>query len=140
MQLKSQSAGVRPDTAALDAARYGQRLMEISEHLASIPGEDAARARALLKTAADAADEAARLLDHVRPTKLRLHVNTTNQPGLMSEAARYLLERHPGDAPVVMHSGASQQNLPFAVQPSARLISQLRALLSDDAVWTETRK
>ena len=140
MQLKSQSAGPRPDTSAHDAARYGQRLMEISEHLASVPGEGAVRARALLKQAADAAQEAARLLEDIRPAKLRLHVNTVNQPELMVEAARYLLERNPGDTPVMVHRGATQENLPFAIQPSARLISQLRALLSDNAVWTETRK
>ncbi len=140
MQLKSQSAGPRPDTSVQDAARYGQRLMEISEHLASVPGEEAVQARALLKKAADAAQEAARLLDGVRPAKVRLHVNTANQPELMVEAARYLLERNPGDTPVTLHRGATQQNLPFAIQPTARLVAQLRALLSDGAVWTETRK
>lgn len=139
MQLKSQSAAPRPDTSAQDAARYGQRLMEISEHLASVPGEAASRARSLLKSSAETAAEAARLLEGVRPARLRLHVNTANQPELMVEAARYLLERNPGGTPVTLHRGATKQNLPFAVQPSARLISQLRALLSEDAVWTEVR-
>lgn len=140
MQLRSKATVARAESPAQDAARYGKRLMEISESLATAPGEDAAQARALLKTAADAADEAARLLENVRPAKLRLHVNVTNQPSLMAEAARYLLERNPGESPVVMHTGASRRNLPFAIQPSARLIAQLRALLSDDAVWTEARK
>lgn len=139
MQLKSQKSVARPDTSAQDAARYGHRLAEIGEHLASMPGENVARARTLLKQAADAAQEAAGLMEGVKPRKLRLHLNTANQPELLVESARYMLERHPGDTPVSFHSGPSLSNLPFGIQMSARLVSQLRALLGDDAVWTEAR-
>lgn len=140
MQIKSQSSVARPDTAAQDAARYGMRLTEIGEHLASIPGEEIARARVLLAQAGNAAEEASRLMQGVKPQKLRLHVNVANQPEILSEAARFMLEKNAGDSPVTLHRGVGQQNLPFGVQPTARLVSQLRALLGDDSVWTEVRK
>jgi hypothetical protein len=140
MQIKSQSSVSRSDQSAQDAARYGQRLAEIGRHLATLPGEDTAKARELLKQAADAALEASRLMEGAKPQKLRLHVNFANQPELLAEAARYLLERSPGDSPVTVHRGVGQEHLPFGVQPTARLVLQLRALLGDDSVWTEMRK
>jgi hypothetical protein len=134
MQIKSQSSVSRSDQSAQDAARYGQRLAEIGRHLATLPGEDTAKARELLK------QEASRLMEGAKPQKLRLHVNFANQPELLAEAARYLLERSPGDSPVTVHRGVGQEHLPFGVQPTARLVLQLRALLGDDSVWTEMRK
>jgi hypothetical protein len=140
MQIKSQTAAPRADQSAHDAGRYGLRLAEIGEHLASLPGEEIARARVLLQTAADSALEASRLMEGIKPRKLRLHINLANQPELLAEAARFLLEKNPGDSPIMIHRGVGQESLPFGVQPSARLVSQLRALLGDDAVWTEVRK
>lgn len=137
MQIKSQSVAARADTSAHDAERYGTRLAEISEHLATVPGDDAARARELLKQAADAATEAAALLTGSVPKRMRLHVNTSGQPDIMSEAARFLLEKNRGNTSITLHSGASSQNPGFGVQLSARLVSMLRALLGDKAVWTE---
>ncbi len=128
------------ETSAQDAARYGQRLREIGHHLEVLPGEDAARARLLLAQAADAATEAAGLMGAVKPTKLRLHLNTAAQPSLIVEAIRFILESSPGETPVTFHQGASQQSLPFAVHVSARLVGRLRALLGDESVWTEVRK
>lgn len=139
MQLRSRAAGGRQGSPAQDAARYGTRLMEIAEQAEMAPGEGAARARDLLKQAADAAQEAALLLEGVRPSRVRMHVNTANQPELILEAVRYLLERQPGETPVTLHQGATKRGLPFAVHPTARLVAQLRALLGEDAVWTETR-
>ncbi|HEY3266464.1 MAG TPA: hypothetical protein VGM37_06035 [Armatimonadota bacterium] len=140
MQIKSHSAAPKADSSAPDAARYGMRLADIAEHLASTPGENVARARELLTQAADAAQEASRLIEGITTNKLRLHVNVANQPDLLSETARYLLEKNAGDAPITLHRGGAIQNLPFGVHVSARLVSQLRALLGDDAVWTEARK
>lgn len=140
MQIKSQSSVGRPDQSAQDAARYAMRLAEIGQHLATLPGDDIAKARELLKNAADAAHEASQLMAGITAQKLRLHLNFANQPELLAEAARFLLEKNPGDSPVTLHRGVGQQHLPFAVQPSARLVSQLRALLGDDSVWTEIRK
>lgn len=138
MQIRSKSTVPRADTSAQDAERYGTRLAEISDHLAARPGEEAAKARDLLKQAADAALEASNLLAGAAPEKLRLHVNTANQPSILVEAAEFLMEKNRGNTPVTMHSGASRRNLPYGVQASARLISQMRALLGDKAVWTET--
>jgi hypothetical protein len=137
MQIKSQSTAARADTSAQDAERYGMRLAEISDHLATLSGEDAARARELLKQAAEAAREASGLIAGRNPAKVRLHVNTGNQPDILVEAAKFLLEKNRGNTPVTLHSGASRQNLPYGVQLTARLVSQLRALLSDKAAWTE---
>jgi len=137
MQIKSQSTAARADTSAQDVERYGMRLAEIGEHLSTRPGEDAAKARELLKQAADAAREAAALLSGAAPEKLRLHVNTGNQPDILAEAARFLMEKNRGNTPVTLHSGPSRQNLPYGVHLTARLVSQLRALLGDKAVWTE---
>lgn len=138
MQIKSKSTTARADTSAQDAERYGTRLAEISDHLATLPGENAATARDLLKQAADAAREASALLSGAAPEKLRLHVSTANQPGVLSEAAQFLLEKNRGNTPVTLHSGPSRRNLPYGIQLSARLVSQLRALLGDKAVWTES--
>lgn len=140
MQIKSHSVVARPDTSAQDAARYGLRLAEIGEHLATLPGDDLAKARQLLKEAAEAAQEASRLMEGTKPQKLRLHVNVANQPELLSEAGRFLMEKNRGDSPITLHRGVGQQNLPYGVQISARLVSQLRALLGEDSVWTEVRK
>jgi hypothetical protein len=137
MQIKSQSTVARADTSAQDAERYGMRLAEISEHLSTLPGDDAAKARALLSQAAEAAQEASRLISGVAPAKLRFHVNTGNQPDLLVEAVKFLLEKNRGNTPVTLHSGASRQNLPYGVQLTARLVSQVRALLGDKAAWTE---
>ena len=124
---------------AHDAARYGQRLSEIAAQLSAIPGDGPAEARALLARAADAAQEASHRMTDTHKGRLRLTVNTTNQNSLMVEATRLILETHPGDTPVVMRQGASSQNLPFAVNLTARLVSRLRALLGDDAVSVEAR-
>jgi hypothetical protein len=140
MQIKSTRVPGKVDSPAQDAARYGRRLSEIGEGLAMVSGEDAARARELLKGAADAAEEASRLMDGTPATRLRLHLNMANQPDLMVEATRYLLERQAGNTPVTLHQGMSQQSLPFAVNVTPRLITRLRALLGDEAVWTEDRK
>jgi hypothetical protein len=137
MQIKSQSTVARTDTSAHDAERYGMRLAEISDHLAAVPGEDAARARELLKGAAEAAREAAGLIAGTNPAKVRLHVNTGNQPDILVEAVRFLLEKNRGNTPVTFHSGASSHNLPYGIQLTARLLSQVRALLGDKAAWTE---
>src|SRR5205823_5477489 len=95
MPTKAQSQ----ESLAQDAARYGQRLREIGSHLEVLPGEAPARARTLLLQAAEAAKEAAGLMEDAKPARLRLHLNTAGQPSLIVEAVRYLLECSPGETP-----------------------------------------
>ena len=128
------------ETLAADADRYGQRLLDISEFLELHPSDDATEARRLLKGAADSAHAASLLIAGKEPRRLRLHVNVQSQNQVMVEAAQYLLESHPGQSPVVLHRGLSQQNLPFAIQITPRLVARLRALFGEDKVWTEERK
>lgn len=132
--------------AAADAARYARRLAEFGEEMAALPGDDAARARDLLAAASDAAQQAAVLMEAraasgsgTKREKLRLHVSATGQSSILTEAASFLLESNRGDTPVTWHDGASRRQLPYSVRVTSRLVSRLRALLGDDAVWTEGR-
>jgi hypothetical protein len=124
---------------AADAARYGQRLAEFGVQMAALPGDDAARARELLGSAADAAREASDLMSGHLHERLRLHLNFAGQSTVLTDAAEFLLESARGDSPVVVHHGASQHSLPFGVRVSSRLVNRLRALLGADAAWTEAR-
>jgi hypothetical protein len=132
--------------AAADTARYARRLAEFGEEMAALPGDEAAKARDLLAGASDAALQAATLMEAAAASgagttkgKLRLHVSATGQSAVLTDAAVFLLESNRGDTPVTWHDGASRRQLPYAVRVSSRLVSRLRALLGDDAVWTEGR-